>query len=134
MAAGPLPTPNRRRRNAPTFATSRLDSEGRSGRKPACPYKLGDAGKKFWTWAWETPQALKWGDWARYTVARRAALEDDLENLDLVNTLGICDLLEMDEGSEMAQRLDSILKTLKRLAGNKMAVIKADRKSTRLNS
>lgn len=60
---------------------------------PECPYDLGDAGERWWTWAWSTPQALKWDGGALYTVARRAALEDQLARL------------EFEEGPELADFL-----------------------------
>jgi hypothetical protein len=74
---GPLPSPNARRRNAPTIPTTDLPAEGRKGRAPACPYKLGKAGAAWWRWAWKLPQACGWSPGDLYVVARRARLEDD---------------------------------------------------------
>lgn len=74
---GPLPNPQRRRRNTPTIPTTTLPASGRKGRPPACPYLLGDAGQEWWKWAWSRPQACAWSTGNLYTVARRAALEDE---------------------------------------------------------
>lgn len=76
MARGPAPSPNARRRNQPTIATTVL--RGRKGKAPACPYVLGDAGASWWKWAWGLPQASEWNQGALYFVARRAQLEDEL--------------------------------------------------------
>ena len=80
MPRGPLPNPQRRRRNAPTIPTTNLPASGRPGPVPRPPkwLTLGDAGKAWWRWAWKTPQAAAWAAGHEVTVARRAQLEDDL--------------------------------------------------------
>lgn len=79
MARGPLPDPQRRRRNAPTIATVTLPASGRPGPPPRPPAgrALGKAGKAWWKWAWSTPQATQWVG-ALYVVATRAQHEDAL--------------------------------------------------------
>ena len=78
--AGPLPDPNRRRRNAPTIPQTLLPARGRIGRLPKMPewVTLGVAGQAFWRWAWRTPQATAWTDGMEAIVARRAQIEDAL--------------------------------------------------------
>jgi hypothetical protein len=91
MPRGPLPDPNKLRRNAPTVPTTSLPADGRATPTPEPPRSvdLGPAGADWWEWAWHTPQAAAWDDGTLYTVARRASLEDDLaacanvESLDL---------------------------------------------------
>ena len=80
MSRGPLPNPNRRRRNAPTIPTTSLPAGGRKGRAPKVPagYELRDAGAAWWRWAWSLPQAVAWDDGSHYALARRAQLEDTL--------------------------------------------------------
>ena len=53
---GPLPTDDKRRRNAPTIPTTKLPAAGRKGRVPKVPpaYTLGDAGAAWWKWAWRS--------------------------------------------------------------------------------
>src|SRR5689334_13677132 len=78
---GPLPNPERRRRNAPTIPTTKLPAGGRPGRAPKPPgwLELDRAGKAWWAWAWKTPQAAAWSVGDEPMVARRAALEDELK-------------------------------------------------------
>jgi hypothetical protein len=78
---GPLPNPNRRRRNAPTIAGTTLPAAGRQDVPPA-PERLGEAGRKWWEWAWRTPSAAAWSESELRAVERRAVLEDWLEDLD----------------------------------------------------
>lgn len=75
---GPVPAKSRRRRNEPTFPTTRLPVSGYRGPIPTVPksVKLGDAGKAWWRWAWRTPQAAAWNAGHLFNVARRAQLED----------------------------------------------------------
>jgi len=75
---GPLPNPNRRRRNAPTIPTTSLPAAGRKGAPPKPPRSiaLGDAATAWWRWAWHTPQAAAWSKGDLYVTARRAQLED----------------------------------------------------------
>lgn len=75
---GPLPDPNHRHRNVSVIPTTSLPANGRSGAPPRSPYALGAAGKRWWKWAWTTPQACAWDAGSVYAVARRAQLEDDL--------------------------------------------------------
>lgn len=75
--SGPLPNPQRRRRNAPTIQTTVLPAAGREGPAPESPYELGEDGRRWWEWAWRTPQATKWGAGSLFAVARRARLEDE---------------------------------------------------------
>lgn len=76
--SGPLPSPDRRRRNAPTIPTTSLPVGGRRGETPAVPswVVLGEAGLAWWVWAWGTPQAAAWDAGSVSVVARRASLED----------------------------------------------------------
>lgn len=77
---GPLPNPNRRRRNVPEPPKAGLPAGGRKGPAPRCPKStpLGAAGIAWWRWAWKTPQAAAWDTGSLYAVARRATLEDSL--------------------------------------------------------
>lgn len=98
--AGPLPDPNRRRRNPPTIPVTKLPAAGRKGRAPAVPswVKLGKSGKAWWAWAWSTPQAAGWGVGMGFEslLARRASLEDDLSALAEVEGLDIGELMEYE--------------------------------------
>lgn len=89
LARGPLPDPQRRRRNTPTIATVTLPASGRPGPAPRPPAgrKLGAAGKAWWKWAWSTPQATQWVG-ALYVVATRAQLEDALAAIELDDARG----------------------------------------------
>jgi len=110
---GPLPDPQRRRRNAPTIPTTNLPIAGRQGRAPRPPrwLELGKAGTAWWRWAWKTPQACAWDPGDEVMIARRASLEDDLatigrvENLDAVELLGAA---EMADVRSMVQRLAAL--------------------------
>lgn len=77
---GPLPNPQRVRRNAPTIPTTNLPAGGRKGAAPKPPkwMQLDVAAKAWWAWAWSTPQAAAWSDGDLVTLARRARLEDVL--------------------------------------------------------
>ena len=83
---GPLPNPERVRRNAPTVPTTNLPAGGRRGTAPSAPKSvdLDEAGKAWWKWAWHTPQAAAWSEGDLYVVAHRASLEDDLAALDSI--------------------------------------------------
>lgn len=76
---GPLPKSDKVRRNAPAIPTSALPAAGRKGAAPKSPLALGKVGAKWWTWAWSLPQAAGWSVGDEYLIARRAALEDDLD-------------------------------------------------------
>lgn len=73
---GPLPNPQRRRRNAPTVPTTALPAGGFEGPTPVCPLELGEAGVRWWEWAWSTPQAAGWSKGDLFSLARRALFED----------------------------------------------------------
>jgi hypothetical protein len=124
---GPLPQPQRRRRNAPTIPTTKLPAGGRRGPVPRVPkgYDLGDRGKAWWRWAWRLPQACAWSAGDLYALARRAELEDDLERASEPNPGGL-DLLELfnagDDPRELAQIIDFTLRRLQQLAAGKLAI------------
>jgi hypothetical protein len=123
MARGPLPSANARRRNAPTINTSDLPAEGRQGAVPKCPYELGDAGDRWWKWAWKLPQASKWDAGALYVVARRALLEDHAAALAFTDELEWQDIFA--EGDDEAKRkVEWALGLLKRSATGEVALMK----------
>ncbi len=97
MPRGPLPNPQRRRRNAPTIPTTNLPAGGRKGAPPECPLEIADAGARWWAWAWATPQAAAWDDGQLYVIARRAQLEDDVATLDTVEGLDLDLVLDAEE-------------------------------------
>jgi hypothetical protein len=73
-----VPKPAGRTRRAhvpPAAAARRIPRTGRAD-VPPVPIKLGEAGKRWWRWAWMTPQAITWHDGYTQTLARRARLED----------------------------------------------------------
>jgi hypothetical protein len=77
----PVPKPDGRRQRkviAEHRSASRVPVSGRVGRPPNCPIELGDAGRRWWRWAWTTPQATRWNKGFLEPLARRAALEDTL--------------------------------------------------------
>lgn len=100
---GPLPSPNRRRRNAPTIPTTNLPAGGREGRAPRVPSwtPLGKAGRAWWRWAWSTPQACGWAAGHEAVVARRAALEDSLAAISEVHSLDALDILSAADAKEI---------------------------------
>lgn len=130
MPPGPLPGSQTRRKNAPTIPTTRLPAGGRKGRPPNLPagYVLGKAGQSWWRWAWATPQAAAWDIGSRYTIARRAQLEDDLAALgtfdpDSLNwVFANVDVSQEDALADALKFLGVIIGQLKRLAGDKLAV------------
>jgi hypothetical protein len=120
---GPLPNPEKRRRNAPTIDTSELPVDGRKGRAPACPLELGGAGARWWAWAWRLPQATRWDDGSLYFVARRAVLEDHVAALSFGDSLDLGDLF--DEGNREAQkRVEWALNQLRRNAAGETTLMK----------
>lgn len=123
MVGGPLPDPNRRRRNAPTIPTTHLPAGGRKGRPPKCPYELGPDGASWWKWAWTTPQAMAWDQGSHYALGRRARLEDDLASLGFIDEVNLHDLLQ---GAKRAavERVTYALVLLKRSASSKLALEK----------
>lgn len=122
--AGPLPDPNRRRRNAPTIPTTKLPAGGRKGRAPAVPSwtSLSKAGRAWWSWAWSTPQAAGWGVGAGFEslVARRASLEDDLSALAAVEGLDVGGLL----GAESFRELRAVIQRVASLATGRLQIFK----------
>lgn len=110
---GPLPSQNRRRRNAPTVPTTTLPAKGRSGRVPAVPTwtRLRKSGMAWWRWAWHTPQAAGWAPGMESLVARRASLEDDLAAAGEVESLELDELLgaKSAEVREAIGRLASLV-------------------------
>jgi hypothetical protein len=118
---GPLPNPNRRRRNQPTIPTTSLPASGRAGRAPAVPkwVPLGTAGKQWWAWAWRTPQAAAWADGHVAFVARRAALEDDLAAIAAVEGLHALDL-----AGRNAEDVRSIVRHLASCVTGQLALVK----------
>lgn len=120
---GPLPNPDRRRRNAPTIPTTKLPASGRKGRPPNCPYDLAAPGAAWWKWAWMLPQAAAWSKGDLYVAARRAQLEDDITSLGFADELDLSDLLAGAD-PEAAKRVEYALTLLKRCAGGALAVKK----------
>lgn len=117
MSPGPLPSTQRRRRNAPTLPTTRLPVSGRKGTVPKPPdgYEFGDRGKAFWAWAWGTPQAAAWDAGVHVALARRAMLEDDLAALKYKPTFG--PLPTDDEGNIDLEQLDKYVKAIEYVVG-----------------
>lgn len=117
---GPLPSPTRRRRNAPTIPTTNLPVGGRTGSVPRPPkwVALGPAGTAWWKWAWHTPQAAAWNSGHVDCVAKRATLEDDLAAVSEVRSLDALDLLA--EEDERAIRF--LIGTLAGLATGRLAI------------
>lgn len=120
---GPLPNPERRRRNAPTIPTTDLPAGGRKGAAPKPPvgYELGAEGAAWWAWAWKTPQAAGWSSGDLYVIARRAALEDDFAAIRAVDTELVLDPYEDDEV------LKGLISRLKALAVGELQVAKEAR-------
>lgn len=122
---GPLPNPQKRRRNAPTIPATTLPAAGRPGRPPKPPVELGTAGKSWWKWAWSTPQATQWDKGSMYTIARRASLEDDMAALDELGGFSLDDYMDVSADEQhLARCLESAVQALKRLAGNRVTVAK----------
>lgn len=118
---GPLPSPDRRRRNAPTIPTTNLPAAGRSGPPPKVPawVDLGRVGKAWWRWAWSTPHAAAWSDGDLALVARRAELEDDAALTARVDSLDVLDIHGAD--------VDEVRRLIRSLAGQvsgKMALFR----------
>jgi hypothetical protein len=75
----PKAAAQRRRRNqVPAAKVDRkLPTTGRAGLAPDSPVPLGEAGFRWWTWAWSTPQATTWThEGFMESLAKRAQLED----------------------------------------------------------
>lgn len=110
--SGPLPDPNRRRRNVPTIPTTSLPVSGRKGTAPSVPswVNLGRAGSTWWRWAWATPQAAAWGTGVgqESVVARRASLEDDLAAIQDVHGLDFEGLADAENIRNIVQRVAAL--------------------------
>lgn len=122
---GPIPNPQRRRRNAPAIPTTNLPITGRKGRPPRLPrwLELGNAGTAWWRWAWKTPQACGWGPGHEVVVARRASLEDDLAAIARVEGL---DAIEVLAAEEMAD-VRAMVTRLAALATGRLAICREAR-------
>jgi hypothetical protein len=75
----PIPKPDARKQRhavAENQSSHRVPTSGRVGRPPKVPFALGEAGARWWRWAWSTPQATKWHKGFHEPLARRASLED----------------------------------------------------------
>lgn len=118
---GPLPASVRRRRNAPTIPTTELPAAGRPGPIPKPPKwtPLGTNGAAFWRWVWHTPMAAGWSDGHLATVARRAALEDDLAALATVESLDANDVI-----GELDPIVRALIQQLASLATGRLAVVR----------
>jgi hypothetical protein len=121
--SGPLPSENRRRRNAPTIPTTKLPVGGRTEPTLRVPtwVKLGKSGRAWWKWAWSTPQACAWAPGHESMVGRRAALEDDLAAIGTVHSLDAFDLLEALE-PDAAQTVRDLIGRLAGLASGRLAI------------
>lgn len=123
---GPLPNPQRSRRNPPTIPTTDLPVGGRKGATPKPPkwVELGPKGLAWWRWAWRTPQAAAWSSGHEAFVANRASLEDDLavldagaEGIDVRELVGLGDV-------EMGLTVDFLVRRLHGLAVGRLAILK----------
>jgi hypothetical protein len=123
MSRGPLPDPNRRRRNAPTIPTTNLPASGRKGRAPQPLVYLGAAGTAWWRWAWRLPQACGWSEGDLAMIGRRASLEDDLATIAKVEGLDFLDALE----EEKAAKVRETIQRLAALATGKLALCREAR-------
>lgn len=128
MPRGPLPNPQRRRRNEPTIPTTTLPAEGRTGTAPKVPttVTLGKNGKAWWAWAWKTPQACAWSDGDLMAIARRATLEDDLAAIEVVDGLDLVQLLELvdEESQKVARLIEFTMRRLHALAAGKITLVR----------
>ena len=80
MGATSAPKPDARRQReaiARAQSANRVPVAGRLGRPPNPPIELGEDGRRWWKWAWSTPQACKWHKGFHESLARRASLEDE---------------------------------------------------------
>lgn len=114
MPRGPLPNPNRRRRNEPTIPTTTLPAGGRAVPPPTPPgsANLAEAGTAWWEWAWATPQACGWSAGDLYMIARRASLEDDLATIASVEGVDFAELV----GAELDAEFRGLIGRLAALA------------------
>lgn len=123
---GPLPSGNARRRNAPTIPTTSLPASGRAESTPDVPanYELGEAGLRWWRWAWRTPQAAAWDDGAVFFVARRAQLEDEMAALRLVDSDELADVLRVTDDRERRDALEWLIRQLKGMVGGSTTLMR----------
>lgn len=122
--SGPLPEKQRRRANAPTIPTTDLPVAGRKGRAPAVPkgIVLGAAGKRWWTWAWSTPQAAAWDLGSYMALANRAQLEDDLAALEHVDIGEVP--TDMEEVVAWLKSVKGYIQVLQRMAVGHISILR----------
>lgn len=121
---GPLPNPQRRRRNAPTISTTALPLGGRPGKAPVFPswYSPGKEGLAWWRWAWKQPQSAAWPAGMEDIVARRACLVDDLVTLEAM-PLDVCEMLQIPR-QQAVELLEAMVRRLSALATGRLNVMK----------
>lgn len=119
MPRGPLPSEQKRRRNAPTIPTTSLPVGGLDAPTPEPPRSanLDTAGVEWWEWAWHTPQAAAWDAGSLYTIARRASLEDDLAAVGRLDSLDADDLTDAS-----SQALRGLVQRLAGLATGRLNI------------
>lgn len=114
-----IPKPDARRNRAATreqAISHRVPITGRVGRPPRPPVPLGDAGQRWWKWAWSTPQATTWHKGYLEPLGRRAQLEDELAGFDVLD--------ERDKASARARLLPIMLRFDERFALTPEAALK----------
>lgn len=75
----PVPKPadaRQRRKEVAGNTVHRLPVSGRQGPVPKAPVPLGKDGRRWWRWAWGTPQACAWHAGFTESLVKRAQLED----------------------------------------------------------
>lgn len=83
--ASPVPKPPDARQRRAAVAGNpvrRLPASGRVGPIPKPPVPLGAEGRRWWRWAWKTPQAITWHTGTLETVVKRAQMEDRFADAD----------------------------------------------------
>jgi hypothetical protein len=116
-------------------AGTQLPADGRKEPVPEAPYDLGEAGSRWWRWAWALPQAAAWDDGALYGLARRAELEDRLAALEDVGSLDfageiseILGMSDVDAGDvemfKALRRVESVMRKLKSMSGGAVSVMR----------
>lgn len=127
---GPLPKDDesRRRRNTPAITATNLPAGGRKGPAPKPPsgYEFRQCGWAWWRWAWKTPQSAAWNDGYLYAVARRAALEDDLDCIRRIDSGSFDDLLGSSE-DDTREQIEWVVKTLRAIAGSELNLMREAR-------
>lgn len=119
---GPLPTGEAARRNKPTIPLTQLPASGRTDPAPECPVDLGVHGRRWWEWAWSTPQSLGWSDGDLYFIGHRAQLEDDIRALDSEDFDILDEVLSYAEDSADAL-IGKLINRLKALATGKASLL-----------